>query len=289
VYRGAVARGVPVIDLNKLVKSGQFEWIVEGIREKNSDSNNLGELRAYCVPCVAPAVTAAAKGIETLVILGGTLYVTRPTLLDGGDELVVSSPFASQTLDKVAETIDGTQLYRDKDGRIWEFNPNRGDRMPAISGAIYNPTNGDIDVKQGQKEPGWFQQVLAGIAFDRENRSRYAYNQVYVQKQGGGYYIMDSHGNGENVSRKNTQFADIQETTGVNYLNEMVKKYNPDAVIANVPSTIKMGLTPGQRLGGNMFLEVPVQKAPIPQSILDKATNLDIKIRDVNGKIYNPF
>jgi hypothetical protein len=36
-----------------------------------------------------------------------------------------------------------------------------------------------------------------------------------------------------------------------------------------------------------MFLEIPVQSKPIPQSILNKANELGIDIRDVQGKIYN--
>jgi hypothetical protein len=37
-----------------------------------------------------------------------------------------------------------------------------------------------------------------------------------------------------------------------------------------------------------MILEIPVQKNPIPQSILDHADSKDIFIRDINGTIYNP-
>jgi hypothetical protein len=35
-----------------------------------------------------------------------------------------------------------------------------------------------------------------------------------------------------------------------------------------------------------MILEVPVQKAPIPTAVLDKAKSLEIQIRDVAGRIY---
>lgn len=37
-----------------------------------------------------------------------------------------------------------------------------------------------------------------------------------------------------------------------------------------------------------MYLEVPVQKKPIPKTILDHATEKKVFIRDIDGKIYNP-
>ena len=38
---------------------------------------------------------------------------------------------------------------------------------------------------------------------------------------------------------------------------------------------------------GNLILEIPEQKGPIPQSVIDYANNKGIIIRDVNGKEYN--
>jgi hypothetical protein len=35
-----------------------------------------------------------------------------------------------------------------------------------------------------------------------------------------------------------------------------------------------------------MFLEVPVQKKPIPRRVLEEARRLDIRIRDAKGKVY---
>ena len=43
----------------------------------------------------------------------------------------------------------------------------------------------------------------------------------------------------------------------------------------------------GKGIDGQMILEVPVQIEPIPQSILDKANELEVIIRDVQGNIYN--
>ncbi|MGF7086573.1 hypothetical protein JOD24_000402 [Kroppenstedtia sanguinis] len=37
-----------------------------------------------------------------------------------------------------------------------------------------------------------------------------------------------------------------------------------------------------------MFLEVPVQKKPVPNNVREYATDNDIIIRDEKGKVYNP-
>jgi hypothetical protein len=43
----------------------------------------------------------------------------------------------------------------------------------------------------------------------------------------------------------------------------------------------------GKGIEGQMILEVPVQKGPIPQEILDLAILEKIKIRDILGHVYN--
>jgi filamentous hemagglutinin len=109
---------------------------------------------------------------------------------------------------------------------------------------------------------------------------------VYVNNStGGGYYRLDSYNptSGEIVSRKFTQFSEIQEKTGVGYVNELTSKYPVGATIANVPSS---GALSGKVLQGQPILEVPVQLKPIPQSVLDAAKQSSTVIRDVNGKIY---
>jgi conserved hypothetical protein len=42
----------------------------------------------------------------------------------------------------------------------------------------------------------------------------------------------------------------------------------------------------GNILKGRMILEVPVQKKPVPESILKYAQDKNIQIRDINGKVY---
>ena len=43
----------------------------------------------------------------------------------------------------------------------------------------------------------------------------------------------------------------------------------------------------GRDLKGEMILEMPVQKKPIPQNVINYADKLRIKIRNTNNKLYN--
>ena len=98
---------------------------------------------------------------------------------------------------------------------------------------------------------------------------------------------------GEIVSRKYTQLSEILEKTAIGYLKELSEKYSPGSVIADVPSN-RVGANArifeeneGNILKGQMILEVPVQKEPVPESVLRYAIENKIQIRDVKGKIYN--
>ena len=101
-----------------------------------------------------------------------------------------------------------------------------------------------------------------------------------------------NHKDKEIVSRKKTQFDEVSEETAIRYLKELEEKYAPGSIIADVPSN-KTGVNggvfkknKGNILGGQMILEVPVQKKGIPRRILEYAEDRDIQIRDTNGKIY---
>jgi len=147
----------------------------------------------------------------------------------------------------------------------------------------------------GQK-PVWRVKIETGKAFDEAQKSVYLHNQLYVLKKNANgkskYWILDSFETRtappQIVSRKYTQLSQVREETGIGYLEEFVEKYPPRTKIANVPST-PAGLVGGE-LEGTMYLEVPVQTGtpPVPQSVLQRANDLNIKIRDINGTIYNP-
>ena len=145
---------------------------------------------------------------------------------------------------------------------------------------------GSVAPARTSSRPEWLRRLDEGNAFNRSQAHRYPHNEVYVNKpSGSGYYRVDSYNprSGEIVSRKFTQFSDIQESTGIGYVNEFTRKYSPGTTIADVPSS---GSLAGQRLQGQMILEVPVQTRPIPQGVLDAANDAGVIIRDINGRIY---
>ena len=64
-----------------------------------------------------------------------------------------------------------------------------------------------------------------------------------------------------------------------------MQEYPRGAVIADVPSNRAMGIA-GEILKGKYYLEVPIQKKPIPQNVLDYAKRKDVFIRDITGRAY---
>ena len=144
------------------------------------------------------------------------------------------------------------------------------------------------------------------LAFNKARAKFYPYNEVYLEapkkainlSEGAPtkhrYVRLDSYNphTGEIVSRKYTQLSEVSEETAIRYLKELSDKYAPGSVIADVPSNrtgVNKGifeLNQGDKLKGQMILEVPVQKKSVRESILKYARDNDIQIRDINGKIY---
>lgn len=139
-----------------------------------------------------------------------------------------------------------------------------------------------------------------GELFNLQQHDRFPANEVYVDvldadgEPTGQRVRLDSYSPGtEPVSRKHTQFADlVNEESGIRHLKEFLAKYptgNALRVVADVPSARSnpaLSARIGEPLDGRMILEVPVQDAPIPQSIIDFARDNRITIRDVEGRRY---
>ena len=95
------------------------------------------------------------------------------------------------------------------------------------------------------------------------------------------------------VSRKKTQLYEVSEETAIRYLKELKDKYSPGSIIADVPSNTTgvnrdiFEVNQGNKLKGQMILEVPEQEAKISANVLEYAKNHCIKIRDIKGKYYN--
>ena len=144
------------------------------------------------------------------------------------------------------------------------------------------------------------------LAFNKARAKFYPYNEVYLEApkkainlpEGSPtkhqYVRLDSYNphTGEIVSRKYTQLSEVSEETAIRYLKELSDKYAPGSVIADVPSNrtgVNKGifeLNQGDKLKGQMILEVPVQKKSVRESILKYARDNDIQIRDINGNVY---
>ena len=144
------------------------------------------------------------------------------------------------------------------------------------------------------------------LTFSKARAKFYPYNEVYLEApkkainlpEGAPtkhqYVRLDSYNphTGEIVSRKYTQLSEVSEETAIRYLKELSDKYAPGSVIADVPSNrtgVNKGifeLNQGDKLKGQMILEVPVQKKSVRESILKYARDNNIQIRDINGKIY---
>ncbi len=100
--------------------------------------------------------------------------------------------------------------------------------------------------------------------------------------------VLDSYSHRSSiVSRKNSQLALVRPKTAVGYVREAARKYSPGEVIADVPSNrARLPHLIGKRLDGRLVLEVPVQKAPVPQAVLDVAKRHNVWIMDDAGKVY---
>jgi hypothetical protein len=130
------------------------------------------------------------------------------------------------------------------------------------------------------------ERMQQGIDFDRAQRGAYTADQLTLANG----KILDSYTKDVAiVSRKHTQLAEISPAQAENYVHEILDKYPPGTVIADTPANRAAypGLKPGERLSGQMVLEVPVQQAPIPQEFGDWAARLGVTIRDFNGQVLN--
>ncbi|MCM2426996.1 WXG100 family type VII secretion target [Streptomyces sp. RKAG337] len=135
--------------------------------------------------------------------------------------------------------------------------------------------------------PDWLRERFeSGNKFNTDNHSRFPYNEVAVEpiNEGDvGRPRLDSYKHGlEIVSRKESQLADVTPATAKGYLDELVKKYSPGTEIR----ARKYPALYGQKLKGQMILEVPAQNGVVPAEVLEYARTLKIVVRDVTGRTY---
>ncbi|MGL6094837.1 MAG: polymorphic toxin-type HINT domain-containing protein, partial [Fimbriiglobus sp.] len=242
----------------------------------------------------AAVLTVAAGGTEIGTTAEHPFWVvgkgwTKARELAAGDRLVGHDGTETR-VERVEDTGRFEVVYNlevDEDHTYFVGADGWGRSVWAHNARRCGPDLGDQNLAPAaSSKPEWLRRLDAGNDFNRAQAGRYPHNEIYVARPDGeGYYRLDSYNprTGEIISRKYTQLSDVTEATGVAYINELANKYPPGTVIADVPSS---GTLAGQRLRGQMILEVPVQTTPIPRTVLDVATQKRIVIRDINGKVY---
>ena len=119
--------------------------------------------------------------------------------------------------------------------------------------------------------------IEKGNAYNVLRRRHYPVNELRLEN---GRWL-DSYEPGQFiVSRKRTQLAARKLSTAKGYVREVPKKYSPGQVVSDTPvNRTRYPHLVGRKLQGEMVLEIPRQKAPIPQEVLDYADELDVIVR----------
>lgn len=98
----------------------------------------------------------------------------------------------------------------------------------------------------------------------------------------------------EIISRKYTQLGEVSPQTAVGYLDELATKYPPGTPVKITPTVVRKaeaaGIDPDDLPSvlpddSDMILEVPPQRGPLPQEVIDRANDLGITIRDTDGVV----
>jgi hypothetical protein len=131
--------------------------------------------------------------------------------------------------------------------------------------------------------PSWLRKRFEqGRQFNRANWHRYPHNEVHL-KSG---KIVDSYRPGrEIVERKYSQLSKVSPKTAKSYIDSLRQKYAPGETISDSAKNRAEGIA-GTKLKGKHILEVPVQKYPVPDEVLEHAAKHKVVIRDDHGLVY---
>ncbi|MPZ93907.1 MAG: hypothetical protein GEU96_03130 [Propionibacteriales bacterium] len=157
--------------------------------------------------------------------------------------------------------------------------------LPARTTGSRRAESGD---RLPSRPPGFppvvWERIVDGIRFNREDGKNYVLNEIRLVTG----KIMDSYVHRrEIVERKMSQLAAISDETAKGYLSSIDRKYSAGKIIADTPRN--RSVCPnliGRPTIGLVILKVPVQDRPIPDSVLNRANELDIQIRDTEGTRY---
>lgn len=241
---------------------------------------------------MVPVIGEAADGLNGLWYLAegdhinagisfGSMLPIAGWFVQGGKW--VKRAFTADELATLGRLADSGDIARYlPGGRLVTNATDLADPSNFRPGSFLSPN--ELRRFSGSRE--WLQPLVAGRRFDDYMTPNYPHNQIRLDYGNGRYVILDSWVPGQAiVSRKLTQFADIQPQTARNYIDELVDKYPVGATIRNTPENISAGIN-GQTLTGRPILEVPPQAGPIPREILEYAHENGVRIIDVNGVDY---
>lgn len=207
----------------------------------------------------AATTTRGAKGLDAITDLAET----------------------ARKLDRAGKGIKVTDKLSDISGTIRRLDPD----LIGVHDALRKRL-----VDKGltpEKADAIANQMASGTQFNRDNWHRYPFNEVRLTNG----KVLDSYDpvRGEIVSRKYTQFSDVQVSTAREYINEAVRKYPEGQQIASSPSVLRQEQLSGRQIAGRqlrgkIILEVPSQKA-VPREVLDYARSKGVTIRTAEGKV----
>ncbi|MGH3767933.1 MAG: hypothetical protein ACRDTX_22765 [Pseudonocardiaceae bacterium] len=202
-----------------------------------------------------------------------------------GLDIVTDLAEASRNLDRASKGLKVTDGLSDISGTIRHLDPD----LLGVRNALRKRL-----IDQGrtpQQADAVANRVASGTQFNRDNWHRYPFNEVRLTNG----KVLDSYNPrlGEIVSRKYTQLADVQPATAREYINEAVRKYPEGQEIASSPSVLlqeeRTGREiAGQRLQGDIVLEVPSQVKRVPLEVLNYARSKGVTIRTTEGKVLTP-
>ncbi|MBS4104143.1 hypothetical protein [Tsukamurella paurometabola] len=177
------------------------------------------------------------------------------------------------------------------DGKPPLTSPVTGKPLDPTNPADFTNINNFLTPEQLQTMVGkdfWRRTVEPGNVFDRMMSGRYPLNQLHIVNPAGGSQLrLDSYVPGQAIiSRKLTQFAEIQASTAREYINQFLRSYPAGAEIGNSTQAAASNMV-GKFLQGEQILQVPPQAAAIPAEIAEYAASRGVYIVDIAGNVLN--
>ncbi|GLZ39758.1 hypothetical protein [Actinokineospora sp. NBRC 105648] len=253
-----------------------------------SIAENADRLRAVAatVAAIRDKLTPWSRALaEAQQVIGGTLQGTAAhSRASGAVEAALSTLGELHTaLGEAARLIDETADHHSKG------HPGAAPSTSHLQRPIRAPVSAETTGKSGRAKnatlPEAVRKRLAeGQQFNRDNWHQYPTNELILNNR----KVLDSYvPDREIISRKHTQIASIKAATWQAYLAEHENKYKRGQTIKDTPTMReKYPDLVGEEVTGLPYMEVPVQEADVPDWALQAAARLGIRIRDVDGRIY---